>query len=54
MVRYRNEHAVNLAVDNDNNVVLPWGKAHIKGMIDLLIKNGYWLNDIVENYTIKV
>lgn len=54
MVRYRNEHAVNIAVDNDNNVVLPWGKAHIKGMIDLLIKNGYWLNDIVENYTIKV
>ena len=54
MVNYRNEHAINLAVNNDNNVVLPWGKAHIKGMIDLLIENGYWLNDIVENYTIKV
>lgn len=54
MVNYRNNHAINLAINNDNNVVLPWGKAHIKGMIDLLIKNGYWLDNIVENYTIKV
>ncbi len=54
MVNYRNEQAINLAINNDNNVVLPWGKAHIKGMIDLLIKNGYWLDNIVENYTIKV
>lgn len=54
MVNYRNNHAINLAINNDNNIVLPWGKAHISGMIELLIKNGYWLDNIVENYTIKV
>lgn len=54
MVHYRNNHAINLAMNNDNNVVLPWGKAHVKGMIQLLVENDYWLDDIVENYTIKV